>query len=347
MPRRRPFTHPEPIPLRKMLNALGALVVVVLGGTVGFVFIEDLPAWRAFYFTMITITTVGYGDLGISEAGQQFTSVLLVGGIGVASYGVATIVEGVMSIQLSYNRERWMRQKIESLSEHTIVCGYGAMGRSVVRELHQDKVVVVTDVEADLTAARDAGLLVVEGPPTEDDSLKAAGVARATNLVATEEDARDNMVVTLTARQLGPGLSIVARAGRDEDIPKLRRAGADRVVCPHQSFGSDVAQAILHPRIAEYLASSTREGALALAEIAVAVDSQLEGVQLADYGRGAGDRLSFVGLQRVGKPLKMPPSGQDVLQGGDVLIVAGDPEQIVQMSQLAALARSGRHLWAG
>jgi len=335
---------PEPIPMRRVLHALIALAVVVLGGTVGFMYIEDWPAWRAFYFTMITITTVGYGDLGISEAGQQFTSVLLVGGIGVASYGVATIVEGVMSMQLS--QERWMRQKIEALTEHTIVCGFGEMGRSVVRELDPARVVVVTDDDEELAAAKEAGLFAIDGLPTEDDSLRAAGVERARYLVATEEDARDNMVVTLTARQLSPGLSIVARAGRDEDIPKLKRAGADRVVCPHTSFGADVAQAILHPRIAEYLKSTSREGALALAEIAVATDSQLVGVRLADYGRTEGDRLSFVGLQRVGQALKMPPSGQDVLQDGDVLIVAGDPEQIVQMSDLAALPRTRSRGWA-
>lgn len=327
-------THRDPIPLRRMLHALAALSVVVLGGTVGFMFIEDWPAWRAFYFTMITITTVGYGDLGLSEPGQQFTSVLLVGGIGVASYGIATIVEGVMTMRL--DQERWMRQKIDSLTGHTIVCGYGEMGRSVVNELKQERVVVVTHKEEDVEAAREAGLFVIDGSPTEDDSLKAAGIERARYLVATKEDPRDNMVVILTARQLCGSLSIVARASRDEDIPKLRRAGADRVVCPHQSFGNDVAKAILHPRIGEFLTSGTREGALALAEIAVERGSQLEGVKLADYGRGDGNHLSFVGLQREGEPLRMPPLGQDVLQGGDVLILAGDPEQIVVMSDRAA-----------
>ena len=292
---------------------------------------------------MITITTVGYGDFGLSEAGQQFTSLLLVGGIGVASYGIATLVEAVMGLE--FGRSRQMQATIDGLTEHAVVCGYGPMGRAVSSQLGGD-VVVITDAPAELELAQEDDHLVVAAGPTEDAGLLRAGLERAAHLVATASDARDNIVVTLTARELAPHLIIMARASREGDVAKLRRAGADCVVCPHESFGSDIAQAIFHPRIAEFLASSKHGGALALAEIEVAAGSHRDGVCLRDYGQSAGDRLSFVGLDRPGQVLVMPPPGATVLQGADVLIVAGDPQQIVEMSELAGTPRKASS-WAG
>jgi voltage-gated potassium channel len=213
------------------------------------------------------------------------------------------------------------------------------MGRVISERLAASGLPVVVidrDPEAIETAAR-LGLLAVEGLASDDDTLELAGLARASHLVSALDSESDNIVVTLTARATRPDIRIFARGDGDSAVRKLRRAGADRVTSPYASAGVDMADAIVRPGVSEFIARTSHSGSdIALAEISIDATSPLVGLTLKRYGLESATRISFVMLERHGTPPLIPPSGRETFRDGDVLIVAGDPEQISMMSATAA-----------
>ncbi|HVS17009.1 MAG TPA: potassium channel family protein, partial [Planctomycetota bacterium] len=236
---------------RRLALAVAALLAVVLWGTLGLMWIEGWDFTQALYFTLITVTTVGYGDEGIGPSGRIFAMLFLVVGIGVCSYSFANLVQGMVADKLAWRRR--MQAKIEALGSHVIVCGFGRMGSIVCRELLAAgrPFVVVEQHEQAWHAAIDAGYLALQGSASDDEVLEAAGIARATHLVSVVDSIEENIAISLSARYLNPALHIQARAERPAEERKLRRAGADRVVSPFHAGGLEVATALLRPKVAE------------------------------------------------------------------------------------------------
>jgi len=328
---------------RRLQRAILLLFAVVMGGSFGFVIIEGWDFWRALFFTLITITTVGYGDEGISETGKKFASVLLVGGIGISSYAFALLVQTAVTNQFAWKKR--MNNKIGKVSGHTIVCGFGRMGKAVCKQLQQagTQVVVIELGTAAFTDACDAGYLAIEGSSSDDAVLRLAGIEHAANIVSTVSNDAENVFAALSARQLRPDIPIVARAAGEEEARKLMLAGATRVVSPYQSGGQQIADLILRPGVADFLArSQTKDGGVIMADITVREGSDLCSGTLADYGRSHGTKIAFVALQREGDELRISPPGSSILRPGDRLIVAGDPDQVELMTVSASqdLARA-------
>ena len=317
-------------------TALLLLVALVLASTFGLMLIEQWDFWKAFFFTLITITTVGYGDEGISQTGEKFATVLLVGGIGLASYTFAVFIQTLVT-----NSQRWkyrMQTEIDNLRNHTIVCGFGRMGRIVTEELAESGAAFVV-IDKDATAverAHQMGYLAIEGVASEDSVLQSAGIYNAAHLVSVVDAESENIVITLTAHDLREDLSIIARAEGERGVRKLRRAGASGVTSPYHSGGLEVANRILRPRAAELLLHSQRAGSgLLIAEIKVEEHSALVGQSLREYGQEHATRIAYVALDRPGETAQIPPSGQQHFRENDLIIVAGDPTQVSNMSQAA------------
>lgn len=328
--------HPELGHSRRVGRALALLAVVTVTGTLGFVQIEGWSLWKGFYFTLVTITTVGYSDEGISEAGQKFATFLLIGGVASASYAFATLVQTSVASQLNWRSK--MEKRVQRLKNHTIICGFGRMGRSVCEKLEaqgQPFVVVERDPHRFEEATR-SGYLAVLGHASEDAVLEAARVTHATHIVAAVDSIAENIVISMGSRDLNPEIHVIARAERDEDIKKLERAGVNRVLCPFQVGGRETVDFILRPHVADFLArASVGESDVALADVRVAPGSPLIGTRLSEYGSRTATRISFVALQRVDSAPQLPPPGSHILEAGDHLIVAGDPEQIANMGAAA------------
>jgi voltage-gated potassium channel len=307
-------------------------VLLFLSGTVGYRLIEHPPWWDAFFMTVITLTTVGYGEVfPLSRGGEVFTAFLLLGGLGMflllATDVARTVIEG--ELQQVLGRVRRSRM-IERMSGHEIVCGYGRMGRAAVAELRGSRrpVVVVERAPDRIAALRDAGVPCVAGDATSVEVLQSARVAQARGLISCLNDDAHNVYTVLTARSLNPALFIVARAAENDAERRLLQAGADRVVNPFLIGGSRLAHMLVKPAIVNFFDASLRADTdLQLDQTVLGSQSPIAGLTLAEADFRKRWGLGVVAIQREGQVAQNPPPDFR-LQRGDVLIVFGTRAQI-------------------
>lgn len=217
-------------------------------------------AWSAvegLYMAVLTITTIGFQEVHpLSGPGRVFTTGFAVVGLAIVALAARSAASLLLGQQLSEHVERRRRWRaLQSMQNHYIVCGYGRMGRETVHQLRRRRLpaVVIEQDAAALEALRDTDVPFVAGNATEDARLKEAGVERAKCLIAAVATDEDNLFIVLSARLLNPGIYIVARAGREETVDKLRRAGANSVHSPYVGGGRDLAFAAVDPRVWHFL----------------------------------------------------------------------------------------------
>lgn len=327
----------------RFLGTLAFFAVLTVGGTVGYMAIEGWAFHDALYMTVITLTAVGYSEvLPLSEAGRNFTMVLLTGGITGMGLWFALITS--LIVELDLKNVLWRRRimkDIETLADHVIVCGAGRTGRQVVEELltlGQAYVVIERDsdqVEALLEAAPDS--LVVEGDATSDHSLELAGIGRARGLVACLSADTDNLFVTLSARDMNPELLIVARAFEEVTMSKLYRAGADHVVSPNVSSAIRMASVMLRPSVISFLDVATRSAdfSLRLEQATISERSPVAHKTLGEAKIPQKTGLIVIAvLKGEGHEedhFVFNPVGSTGLEPGDTLIVLGQPHQVTEL----------------
>jgi voltage-gated potassium channel len=313
--------------LAKLGVALCALVAM---GTLGFVISEDTSLWDGFVWTLDTIATVGSIPTPESTGGQLVKVLLIVLGVGTLFYALVAVTEFFVAGHITGLLDERRRQRmVDSLTDHYLVCGFGRVGRQIVGDLRAARSdVVVIDRSADsLEVAADLGIPYVEGEASDEDVLREAGIERARALIACVDSDAENVFITLTARELRPDLTIVARASEEESEQKLKRAGAHRVVSPYRSSGSEMARLALHPQVRGV--------------VDVAPEYRMEEIEVTPGCSGAGKRLADVAGSTIVAALRRPdgelvpqPSGDTVLEPGDVLIAMGT---VPAMNRLEAL----------
>ncbi len=316
-----------------------ALGLSVLGmGTVGYMVIEDQSALKAFYMTTITVTTVGFREaFPLSPAGQAFTMLLAFGGVGVilliASEFARAMLDTDIRRMIGIRRDLTM---IKKLSNHIVVLGYGRMGHAVV-EVLRARGVAFAVVDLDPERCRDLEeehQPVVRGDATQDEVLRAVGVARARTLITCLADDAHNVYAILLARQLNPDITVIARAVEDGAEERLRLAGADRVLNPYRVGGTRLAITALKPTVTDFLDASLSGSSieLELAEVVVHPSSDLAGKTLA----GAEVRQRFgiivVALKR-GEESIFNPGPDERIEAGDVLVALGPIQALERIEQ--------------
>ncbi len=324
---------------RTVRRCLVALAGVVLFGTIGFRLIErSWGLWQSLYFTLITITTVGYGDEGLSPGGEKFASIVLLVGIVTTTYCMSALVQITVSQQLAWKLK--MQKQINQLSDHIIVCGFGRMGKTVCRQLADEGLsfVVVEQNELGYEDALDNNYLVIQGNATEDDVLQKAGVCRARGVVCVVNSDAENVFITLCARNFNENAFIACRADTEGAVEKVQRAGASLVVSPHYAAGIDVATAIVRPHLAEFLRTGCHtEGGFELNEVTIRDGSTLVGQTIAQFGQRE-ETIVFVAIAHQDGKTTVRPRGSMQFQAGDVVIVVGHQEPLARMHQAALIA---------
>jgi voltage-gated potassium channel len=317
---------------------ISLFVALLLVGTAGFMLTEGWSLLDSLYMTVITVSTVGFREVQpLSPAGQVFTVLLIIFGVGTLAYAVTRALEAVIEHRLLHWRR--VQMEIKRIKQHVVVCGYGRMGKAICSHLRERKVpFVVIERNAALSEHLDRlGILHVVGDSTDDALLAEAGVARAKALAAVLPHDADNLFVTVTARNVNRDLTIVARASNEKNEPKMLAAGADRVLNPYRTGGRQMARQLLQPAVTEFfdVITGSLDGGLGLEEIELQAGSQLVGVTLRDAPIRREMDVILVGVRRPGEGLLFNPPSDLAPREGDVLLALGRPENLRRLEQLA------------
>jgi len=327
--------------LRGQKLAVALLALVLAGGTAGYVLIEGWPVWDAFYMTVITVTTVGYREVySLTRAGQAFTVLLIVTGVGTVLYAVtlvaAMIVEGGLHHRFEQRRRTRM---IDELRDHFILCGSGRIGSIIAAELRRQAVpfVVVERDPGRLHAVLARGDLAVEADASREEVLLHVGIEHARGLIAAVGTDAENVYTVLTARGLRPDLYIVARAETEDADRKLLRAGADRVISPYEIGAVQMAQTALRPAVVDFisLATSSENLELAMEQIAIGPNTAFAGRSIIEANLRQRYGVIVVGIRRASGRMEFNPAPDVVMEAGDQLIVLGRTDSLNEMEAAA------------
>ena len=331
----------ESLSARRLAYAVAALLAVVAGGTVAFHQSLNETWMQSAYRTVVTISLAGLDTVPKNDSSRAVSIVLVLVGLTIFAYIATVLVEGIsQGVFTGAFAERRRRRTIEHLSDHYIICGYGRVGRRIAAEFLEEGVrFVVLDFSPEaLDAARERNLLFVDGSGIEDEDLEAAGLSRATGLVASSDSDADNLYITLSARNARPDLLIVARASDEDAAKKLRLAGADRVVQPYSTAGKEMAKLVLRPQVAAFLDIVSTSGGpeLLFEEIEVKESCREAGKSIRELRIRQQTGAMIVALRKGDGTFDTTPEPDAVLDVGDVMIAAGTPEELGRLEELFA-----------
>lgn len=323
----------------RLVLTAGLILLIISFGTFGYMVIEGWSLFDALYMTIITLTTVGYREVHeLSFRGQLFTIILLIIGVGTVFYALSTgakiILEG--ELQEIFGRKR-LEKKIKDLKDHYIICGYGRMGRIIARELEEKNFVFVAIERSSEVASDREDALIYRGDATKDEVLKALRIDRARGLISVLPTDAENMYVVLSARELNPALTIVARAGDEGSEKKLLRAGADRVVSPYHIGGLRIAHTVLKPAVVDFIEFATKSGNidLQMEEISIQQHCGLVGLTLDECGIGRELGIIIVGIKTQAGEMKFNPTFRSTISAGDTLIALGEISKLKTLEDMA------------
>jgi voltage-gated potassium channel len=316
----------------------GLFLIVLLAGTLGFALLEGWTLFDAFFTTMLTVSTLGFGDQRPSDVpGRLLTIALIVGGVGTLYYLVGALAQSVIEKQFDRGRRRAMEQQIAHLKDHFIVCGFGRVGQQTCLQLAQEQCafVVVDNNQERIQRIQALGYMYVDGDASDDVVLKRAGVERARALLTAVQSDAGNVYITLSARALNPDLFIVARAATVEAGHKLTIAGANRVISPYILGGRSMAGHALRPAVMDFLDVLVHSDDLDMwmEEIPVAPDSQLVGVQIGSPQLHEVAGVSILALRRADGRIAIKPGADVALEAGDTLIILGKRSDLDRMNE--------------
>lgn len=320
---------------KQLWIAVICMTFVVILGTVGFMTIEEISLFQAFWMTMITVLTVGYGDaVPVTQAGKVFALLIIPVGVGIVTYAIGVVAAMIIEGNLFHAvRRKKMDKQIAQLQNHIIVCGCGRVGLQVVHELQEKKIPFVV-VDKDESILEKEKLLYVHGDATEDQVLHHAGISKAAGLVAIVANDAENVFITLTARGLNDAIKIVARAEKPETEDKLKRAGANKVINPSSMAGIHIAKGIANPLTVHYIDTVLYgvEQSFVIEEIAVGEGSILASKSLLESDVRNQFDVTILAILRNGDVIHNP-TGQEKLQEHDMIIVFGSVEKLGQFEK--------------
>src|SRR5271170_2076652 len=333
--------------LRNWIVILGSgVVLIVSGGTLGFIWIEHYPPFDAFYMTLITISTVGYEELHpLSFYGRIFNSFLIFFGVTMMLLAVGGMTQVIIELELTqFFGKRRTRKMIEKLQDHIIVCGFGRVGRGAARELQQAGVpFLIVDKSEDRVewAIRD-GMLGVLADATDDETLKHAGVLRAKGLIATLQSDADNLFVILSAKSLKPGLLVSARVNSEQSEKKMRLAGADYVFAPYDMTGNRMAQVMLKPHVSQFIDFTTKGMGLnvGIEQVRVPTSSEFTSKTLQQLQVRRELGVIILAIRKSDGRMLFNPPAEAQLEGGDFLIAMGESANLHRLEHMLTESRA-------
>jgi len=313
---------------------LSIFVAVIIIGTFGFMVVEKLSLPDAFYFSIVTITTVGYGDIyPNTQLGKMLSIFLILAGVGSFLGLVGTIAEGL--VERRVKDIMGLTSAPAKMKNHYIVCGYGKTGSVIVEELERlkQKFIVIDKNEEVARELSERKFPIIMGDALDEEVLKRTGVDRAKGLAVTFGEDADNIFVNITAKSLNPDIRVVTLATREDAIGKMYKTGADRVISPPIAGGRLMAKALITPFHLDFLDRVTLTKGLDVGYFAVKPGSPILGRSLQEIQ----DKTSatVIGISEEGN-IYTQPSLQTCVKSGCTLIGIGNAEQLEKLHKIVA-----------
>lgn len=333
---------------RRLLIVLFAILVILTIGTLGFTWIDHYPPFDAFYMTLITLTTVGYGEVHpLSHAGRIFNSFLMFFGVIVIFISIGAMTETIIELELrDVLEKRRNKHMIDKLQNHFIVCGFGRVGRGAASELrHAGVPFIVVDISPERAEqAITQGMLAVAADSTRDETLRQVGIERARGLVAALSSDADNLFVLLSAKGLNPRIYAAARAAEEGTEEKMRRAGADAVFAPYSITGHRLAQFLLRPHVVQFLDFTTKDFGMdvSIEQVLVAEGSEIHSKTIRDLQLRREFGVIVMAIRKSDGGMLFNPPADTTVRGGDYLIVMGRQEDLRTLEAAVAERRGAR-----
>jgi len=321
--------------MKQVLTGIAVLLALIPIGTAGFMTWEKLGILDALYLTVMTITTVGYGDIvPVSTTGRFFALFLVLSGLGFLLYVLGKITEIMVegSLRTTFER-RSMEKQIARLKDHYIVCGHGRIGKVICQLLHENRrpFVVIENNPDEVTNLTAEGFYVVAGNASDEEILRKASVDKAKGLIAVVSSDAENVYTILSAKELNPGLFVLARSSGEKNAEtKMLRAGADKVISPYYIGACRMAQLVMRPTVIDFIDLTVRSGELGLRleELSISGKAAFVGKTLSESGIRKEFDLIVVAIKRQGGEMQFNPNFDTRILEGDILVVLGEHSNI-------------------
>jgi len=324
----------------KIYIAISLMVAILMTGVVGYRFFSELSWIDAIYMTVITVTTVGFTEVGpMSPEAKIFTVFLIIASVFIFAYAISVITEYILSRNsLEVLKKKKVKNKISTLSNHVIICGFGRNGNQAAARLKAyKKPFVVVEKHKDVIERYSDNVLFVEGDANEDEVLIEAGIKRAQYIITTLPEDASNLFVVLSARQLNKNLNIISRASQITSQEKLKLAGANQVIMPDKIGGDHMASLVVMPDLISFMDELSLEGehTTNLEEVAIEVISEkgeFNSLRDLDLRRRTG--CTIIGYIAPDGKYTINPEADMQLQPKSKVIVLGRPEQIRKLNEM-------------
>lgn len=327
---------------RRILKLAAVIAATLVVGATGYVVAADYPVFDAVYMAVMTMTTIGYGEIRpLGEAGRLFNVVYMLLSVSVMLLTLGVVTQSIVEAQFAgFLGKRRVRKMIDSLNGHYIVCGFGRVGRGAAQALRSAgmKVVVLDRRDDRVDWAMNDGFVGLSGDATRDEVLKAAGISRAAGLIAALATDADNLFAVISAKALNPGIRVGARAAEEEAERKMRQVGADSVFAPYTMTGTRLAQSLLRPHVHQFLdfATTSPDLNVRIEQIRVGGSSELAGRTLAEMRFRSEMQVIVLAIRRGGGEMLFNPAAEARVESQDYLIVMGEPEPLRRLEARAA-----------
>ena len=325
---------------KKLIFPIIVFIVLILVGISGYMIIEGWGLFDAIYMTIITLSSVGYGEVHETGLGGRiFTIILIIIGVFILAYIVGLVAEIFLEGEIrSILGRKKLDRKIQSLKDHYIICGYGRIGRTICNVLTQRSIplIVIEKEEQARQELEQDKILYIDRDATHEESLIDAGVRRAKGLVSVVSSDPENVYITLTARGLNPELFILSRAEYSATKAKLLQAGANKVVLPYSIGARRMAQAIIRPAVSDFIELAMHESSfeLAIEEIVVGNNSPFANLTLIESKIRKELDIIVIGIKKKDDRTLFNPSSQTTIHPGDLLIAMGSYENLERLRKL-------------
>ncbi len=327
---------------RSVYIAVGLLIIIGIVGVTGFMLIEGMSFTEAIYMTVITVATVGFKEVApLSQAGMWFTSFLIIISFGIFVYAVTNLTRYVIDgVVRNYYKDRKVMKRIERLSDHVIICGYGRNGSQAALDLkyHNVPFIVIENNSEIVEILRlSDDVMYIVGDATQDDILLQAGIEKAKALITTLPADADNLYVVLTAREINPALTIISRASNENSDIKLKRAGATNVIMPDRVGGQRMAKLVTQPDVVEFIdfIMLQEPDNVFLEELNCEVIANcFDGKKIQELDIRNQTGANIIGLKRSDGSYIINPPADTILSRNDKLFALGSSGQINRLIKL-------------